>query len=44
MIRYVPFLKAKQNELKAMSELAPDVKKAICPCFDFPRKKVYTLL
>jgi len=42
MIRYIPFLKAKQNELKAMSELAPEVKKAICPCFDFPRKKQYT--
>lgn len=42
MIRYTPFLKAKQNELKAMSELAPEVKKAICPCFDFPRKKVYS--
>lgn len=41
MIRYIPFLKAKQNELKAMSELAPEVKKAICPCFDFPRKKEY---
>lgn len=42
MIRYIPFLKAKQNELKAMSELAPEVKKAICPCFDFPRKKEYS--
>ncbi len=42
MIRYIPFLKAKQNELKAMSELAPEVKSAICPFFDFPRKKVYS--
>lgn len=42
MIRYIPFLKAKQNELKAMSELAPDVKEVICPCFDFPRKKNYS--
>lgn len=42
MISYIPFLKAKQNELKAVSELAPDVKIAICPCFDFPRKKVYS--
>lgn len=42
MIRYVPFLKAKQNEVKAMSELSPDVKNAICPCFDFPRKKHYS--
>lgn len=42
MICYIPFLKAKQNELKAMSELALEVKKAICPCFDFPRKKAYS--
>jgi hypothetical protein len=39
MIRYVPFLKAKRGELTAMSELAPEVKRAICPFFDFPRKK-----
>ncbi|MCX6953185.1 MAG: hypothetical protein NTV51_13615 [Verrucomicrobia bacterium] len=39
MIRYIPFLKAKQNELNAMSELAPNVKLAICPFFDFPRKQ-----
>src|SRR5262245_51549520 len=39
MIRYVPFLKAKRGELTAMSELAPEVKGAICPFFDFPRKK-----
>ncbi len=39
MIRYVPFLKAKRGELTAMGELAPEVKQAICPFFDFPRKK-----
>lgn len=39
MIRYVPFLKAKRGEFTAMSELAPNVKQAICPFFDFPRKK-----
>jgi hypothetical protein len=39
MIRYVPFLKAKRGERTAMSELAPEVKRAICPFFDFPRKK-----
>lgn len=38
MINYIPFLKAKQNELLAMGELAPEVKQAICPLFDFPRK------
>ncbi len=39
MIRYVPFLKAKRGELTAMSELSTEVKQAICPFFDFPRKK-----
>lgn len=39
MIRYVPFLKAKRGELTAMGELAPNVKKDICPFFDFPRRK-----
>lgn len=39
MIRYIPFLKAKRGELTAMGELSPEVKKAICPFFDFPRKK-----
>lgn len=39
MIRYIPFLKAKQGELNAMSELAPKVKQAITPFFDFPRRK-----
>lgn len=41
MITYIPFLKAKQGELTAMSELASDVKKRICPFLDFPRKKRY---
>ena len=39
MTRYIPFLKAKRGELTAMGELAPEVKQAICPFFDFPRKK-----
>src|SRR5687767_12068971 len=39
MIRYIPFLKAKRGELSAMAELASDVKRSICPFFDFPRKK-----
>jgi hypothetical protein len=39
MIRYVPFLKAKLGELTAMGELASEVKQAVCPFFDFPRKK-----
>ena len=38
MIRYIPFLKAKRGELNAMGELAHEVKQAICPFFDFPRK------
>ena len=41
MISYIPFLKAKQGELTAMSGLAPNVKQRICPFFDFPRKKKY---
>ena len=39
MIQYVPFLKAKRGELTAMGELGPEVKQAICPLFDFPRKQ-----
>ncbi len=39
MIRYIPFLKAKRGELNAMGELAPKVKQAICPLFDFPRRQ-----
>ena len=39
MIKYVPFLKAKRGELTAMGELGPEVKQAICPVFDFPRKQ-----
>ena len=38
MITYVPFLKAKSNEIKAISELASHVRKSICPFFDYPRK------
>jgi hypothetical protein len=38
MITYVPFLKAKGNEINAVGELAPDVREAICPFFDYPRK------
>jgi len=41
MISYIPFLKAKQGELTAMSALASTVKTRICPFFDFPRKKKY---
>jgi len=39
MINYIPFLKAKRGEFNAMGRLAPEVKQAICPFFDFPRKK-----
>lgn len=39
MIHYIPFLKAKQNELNAMSELAAGVREGIAPFFDFPRKQ-----
>jgi hypothetical protein len=40
MIRYIPFLKAKQGELNAIGQLAPNVTQAICPFFDFARKKL----
>lgn len=38
MSRYIPFLKAKQNEIKSISELSQEVRDAICPFFDFPKK------
>ena len=38
MITYVPFLKAKSNEINAIGELAQEVREAICPFFDYPRK------
>lgn len=38
MITYIPFLKAKRGERSAIGALAPEVKQAICPFFDFPRK------
>lgn len=39
MSTYIPFLKAKQNEIKSISELTEEVRDAICPFFDFPKKK-----
>lgn len=39
MISYIPFLKSKRGELTAMGDLAPEVKQAINPFFDFPRKR-----
>src|ERR1035437_4660181 len=38
MTKYIPFLKAKQNEIKSISELSSVVRHAICPFFDFPKK------
>jgi hypothetical protein len=38
MNKYVPFLKAKQNEIKSISELSQQVRAEICPFFDFPKK------
>jgi hypothetical protein len=38
MSKYIPFLKAKQNEIKSISELSEEVREAICPFFDFPKK------
>lgn len=39
MIKYVPFLKTKTGERGAMSQLAPEVRAAICPFFDFHCKQ-----
>lgn len=38
-IDYVPFLKAKQNEIHALAELAPELLPTICPFFDYPKKQ-----
>lgn len=38
MSKYIPFLKAKQNEIKSISELSQEVRNEICPFFDFPKK------
>lgn len=39
MIKYIPFLKSKRNEINAMGDLDSNVKQAICPFFDFPHRK-----
>ena len=39
MIRYVPFLKMKQNEISAICELSEDYQNSIIPFFDIPRPK-----
>jgi len=38
-IRYVPFLKSKQNEIHALAEVEPNLMKSIVPFFDFPKKQ-----
>jgi len=38
MIKYVPFLKAKQNEIIAVGRVSAGVSSQICPFLDFPRK------
>jgi len=42
MITYVPFLKFKTGEVNAIGALDDDVKTAICPFFDFPKKEGLT--
>lgn len=39
MIKYIPFLKFKSNEIIAVGELEPDVFNKIIPFFDYPRNK-----
>lgn len=36
-IKYVPFLKAKQNEIRALAKLESQVSESIFPFFDIPR-------
>lgn len=38
MIKYIPFLKAKSNEINAISSLSDASRGSICPFFDFPKK------
>ncbi len=38
-INYVPFLKSKQNEIHALSEISSDILPSICPFFDYPKKQ-----
>lgn len=38
-IKYVPFLKSKQNEIHALSEMASELSLYICPFFDYPKKQ-----
>lgn len=38
MIKYVPFLKSKSNEINAISSLSSSVRASICPFFDFHKK------
>jgi len=42
MIKYVPFLKLKPNEIMAVKELDADLRQAVTPFFDFPYKKERT--
>jgi hypothetical protein len=39
MIKYIPFLKTKRNELCAMGELRADVRSRVCPFFDLHKEK-----
>lgn len=39
IINYVPFLKSKQNEIHALSEMKSEMLSNICPFFDYPKKQ-----
>lgn len=39
MIKYIPFLKFKQNEIQGVAQLAPMVRDQIVPLYDLPRSQ-----
>ena len=38
-VKYVPFLKSKQNEVHALAELDESIAKSLVPFFDYPKKQ-----
>jgi hypothetical protein len=40
MIKYVPFLKLKGNEIRALGSLSADVSSQVIPFFDSPKKRI----
>ena len=42
MIKYVPFLKLKSNEIMALKELSSETKDSFIPFFDYAKREVTT--